>query len=226
QLTLAETIGDRGAVKELSNVGQSLRSVKVTLAHPIIPRKFFPELGTETVHRIEAPLHLLGAKTGGLKGNTLLGHHTLDLVEPTPCYLVFLLVSNHNLLRLAYDAHNTLLLSGVAALAKQGRKDEFVPVLVEDAGPLPEVRIEFDVVDKPHRELGLAGASIPPPLRRIPCPAAMPIERVQIAFQETRRHVQAVTDEVAVDIVRMVLGLHERTVDEDRIEADTTQLCY
>src|SRR5438477_11730808 len=59
-------------------------------------------------------------------------------------------------------------------------------------------RIEFDVIDKPHRKLGLAGARIPSPLRRIPCPAAMRIGPVPIVFQATRRHIQAGTDEIAV----------------------------
>ncbi len=86
------------------------------------------------------------------------------------------------------------------------------------------MRIEFNPIPVPHRELFLRISAMGLSRRRIPCPYLEWVEQVQPPRQIPRGQLIQAADEIAVNIVRMVLILGEGTVCVDFADADLPEL--
>ena len=86
---------------------------------------------------------------------------------------------------------------------------------ISNSTELTVVRIEFDAIRVPHGKLSLCIATIRPPFSRIPRPAIVRIEQIQLALQLAACQSLQFALEIAVDVVWMLFILDKRPVDED-----------
>ena len=78
------------------------------------------------------------------------------------------------------------------------------------ADPEPrDVRVQLHAVAVPHRELPLGVAAIRPSGRGISCPHLERVQEVELTLQLAASEPLQITDEIAIDVVRMVLVLGE-----------------
>ena len=86
------------------------------------------------------------------------------------------------------------------------------------------MRVELDSIAVPHRKLPLLVAAVAPPTPGIPGPDLVRVQKIQLPLEFAARELPQVAFEIAVDVVRMILVLCERAVDENLRDADLPEL--
>jgi hypothetical protein len=84
--------------------------------------------------------------------------------------------------------------------------------------------IEFDTVLMPHRKLLLGVTEIGLPRKRVPCPYLEWIEQVQLSGQLTGGQLSEPTNEVAVNVIRMIFIFGKGSVSIDIANANLPEL--
>src|SRR5688572_4755500 len=114
--------------------------------------------------------------------------------------------------------------AGLSGASEGRRKLELVPELIQDSAALSEVGVELHAIAVPHGELPFGEAGEGQPGRRVPGPDLVRVSKVQLPLELSAGESLKGADEVAVDIVRMILFLDEGPIDEDLRHADVPEL--
>lgn len=148
------------------------------------------------------------------------GRDTLSrVVSPTRRKLCF-----QGSLLFRHYPHDSFWLIISAPFAKGGWKRKRMPLLVSDASKLVIVRVELNPVGMPHRELLLGVAPIGTALFRVPGPALLRVDLVELSLEIAGRDPPGVALKIAVNIVRMGLRFGKRPVEVDLLDADRPEL--
>jgi hypothetical protein len=122
------------------------------------------------------------------------------------------------------DFHDALEAPICASPSKPRGKLERVAELIDSCNQPGAVGVQLHSVGVPHWQLSFPIPAIRAPSIRLPSPALPGIDAIELAFKPTGRQVTRIALEVAVDVVRVVLVLDERAVNEDLLHAHSFQL--
>ncbi len=101
---------------------------------------------------------------------------------------------------------------------------QLIAELVGDSRYLVIVRIQFNLIIPPYRQLCLAGIWIPYSLLGIPSPTLVRIERIELLLQLLGSEKMHVTGEVPINVVGVVLTFHKGPINIDVVYTNLKKL--